>query len=260
MPQDMRLRLTLIQKVALSAAGFVVTVAIGSPVGQFFIALADERGWYQNPSRRLAAMMDVMAAIADSSWFHWIGGAVVGLAIGLWLDRLLRKRERQAESSSRRLTLTFEKRHPWVQSPASRPTPNWTIRIGVKAERHTEGVIAKFTNILQKKQNGFYADIDEGLRFVCPWAAGSQSFEPKTLLPNVTEYLVPFFVQDNGRRLQLFTNDSINDLNTLWECLPHGEYRFEITVSAADGLYAKGVLQLGWSGSVDSMEAALTTS
>lgn len=93
MPQGMRLRRTLIQKVALSAASFVVAVAASAPVGQFFIALADERGWYQNPSSRLAAMMDIVATVASSSWFHWIGGTIVGFSIGVWLDFLLKRKD-----------------------------------------------------------------------------------------------------------------------------------------------------------------------
>ena len=99
MPQDMRLRRTLIQKLALWAASFVVAVAASAPVGQFFIALADERGWYQNPSSRLAGMMEIVAAIANNSWFHWIGGAIVGFSMGVYFDYLLKKREALSSAS-----------------------------------------------------------------------------------------------------------------------------------------------------------------
>lgn len=68
------------------------TIAVVAPAGQFFISLAEERGWYQNPSAKLRAVIAFFAAIASSPLFHWVGGAIIGFAGGVSLDIILKRR------------------------------------------------------------------------------------------------------------------------------------------------------------------------
>jgi hypothetical protein len=80
-----------IKTVALWLAGTVFTVLLVAPVGQFFISLAEEWGWYQHPNAKVATVVAWFTAFAGHSWFHWIGGSIIGFAIGVWLDTLFKR-------------------------------------------------------------------------------------------------------------------------------------------------------------------------
>jgi hypothetical protein len=82
-----------VRKVALYLAGIAIAVALVAPAGQFFISLADERGWYKNPNAKVATVIAWINTTAASPWFHWIAGSIVGFAIGVWLDALLKRRD-----------------------------------------------------------------------------------------------------------------------------------------------------------------------
>ena len=88
------MRWDTIQKIVAVVATFVFGVAIADPIGHFFIRWAEERGWYDHPSATADTIMNYLSAVAASPWFHWIGGAVIGFAVGAWLDTFLRRRER----------------------------------------------------------------------------------------------------------------------------------------------------------------------
>jgi len=80
--------------VRLVAPVLVAFVAI--PVaGQFFISLADEWGLYKNPSAKVAAMTAWLSTVTANAWFHWVGGAVIGFAAGVWLDAFLKGGEKR---------------------------------------------------------------------------------------------------------------------------------------------------------------------
>jgi hypothetical protein len=82
----------LLRRVADGCATFIFVVAVSDPVGHFFIALAEDEGWYAHPSERVAAVMAVISAVAASPWFHWFGGVFIGFAVGFWIDALLQRR------------------------------------------------------------------------------------------------------------------------------------------------------------------------
>jgi len=88
----MRIRRSYVRRTTLFLVATVFTIAVVAPAGQFFISLAEEGGWYQNPSAKLRAVIAFFAAIASSPLFHWIGGAIIGLAGGVWLDAILKRR------------------------------------------------------------------------------------------------------------------------------------------------------------------------
>ena len=93
----MRIRWRHIKRTAGWLAGLVVAVVIVPPLGQFFVVLADKRGWYSDPLVTVRAVIAGIAFVAGNPWFHWIGGGVIGFAIGAWLDALFRSREESSE-------------------------------------------------------------------------------------------------------------------------------------------------------------------
>lgn len=81
-----------------STARFVLVCATAlvlvPVIGEWFVKLADERGFYAKPSSRLERAIMWLASWADLPGFKFVAGLVLGLTIGLWLDRWLRIRER----------------------------------------------------------------------------------------------------------------------------------------------------------------------
>ncbi|MCW5686593.1 MAG: hypothetical protein KIT85_19535 [Pseudolabrys sp.] len=62
-------------------------------MGEFFIELGKEFGWYDKPSQRLEGVLTTLSALVTQSSFLVIAALLTGLTIGLWLDVALRKRE-----------------------------------------------------------------------------------------------------------------------------------------------------------------------
>lgn len=80
---------------AVGVLGFVVTT-VGA---EFLIALLTEHGVFAHPSATLVGVGKMFVSALDASWFHWIGGAVLGLAAGSFLsDNRLALRDARSES------------------------------------------------------------------------------------------------------------------------------------------------------------------
>jgi hypothetical protein len=77
----------------LSAAGGLVLAIAAGVVAEFFIELARERGWYDNPSQRLDAAVNAFRSFVTQTLFISTTALVAGLALGAWLDLFLRHRE-----------------------------------------------------------------------------------------------------------------------------------------------------------------------
>lgn len=73
-------------------AGLVLAIVFGV-VGEFFIELARERGYYDNPSERMDTVMTAISAFVTRTWFLVLTGAVAGFAGGGWLDTVLRRKD-----------------------------------------------------------------------------------------------------------------------------------------------------------------------
>ena len=69
------------------AGGFVATTIVGG----FILKLCEDTDWYKHAWKTVAAMIAIVNAIFGSAWFHWIGGAILGFGIGIWIDDLLRR-------------------------------------------------------------------------------------------------------------------------------------------------------------------------
>lgn len=83
------------------AASTVSAAGIISPVvGEWFVKLAEERGLYEEPSSHVERAMTWLASWTQMPGFGWVAGLLVGFAAGVWVDALLRRRERRAEASA----------------------------------------------------------------------------------------------------------------------------------------------------------------
>jgi hypothetical protein len=91
----------ILRWLALGISSLLVLPIIGGVAGEFFIELARERGWYDHPSQRLDAAVSTFSAFVTQPWFLVVTALFVGLALGAWLDLLLR---RQADRTSSQTT------------------------------------------------------------------------------------------------------------------------------------------------------------
>lgn len=60
---------------------------------EFFIELAKEQKFYDQPSAKVANAMNWLASATDNWWFVFILGATVGGSAFMWVDYFLRRRE-----------------------------------------------------------------------------------------------------------------------------------------------------------------------
>ena len=75
---------------AIVAAIIVVPVA-----GGWFSELAKEKGLYEQPSEKADAAMIWLSSFVSRPTYWGLAGLVVGMAIGMWMDALLRRREKE---------------------------------------------------------------------------------------------------------------------------------------------------------------------
>ena len=71
----------------------VLVPIIVSVVGEFFIELAREKGFYSDPSNRLDAAMTAFTTFVTQTWLLVAAGFFGGLVTGLWLDLILRGKQ-----------------------------------------------------------------------------------------------------------------------------------------------------------------------
>jgi len=95
----MQIKRAHVRRVAGFLAATVFAIAFVAPIGQFFISLAEEYGWYQNPGAKLRAVI-AFFAIASSPSFHWAGGIIIGFAVGVWLDATLKRRDETLKTTA----------------------------------------------------------------------------------------------------------------------------------------------------------------
>jgi len=115
---------------ALWFAGFIVTTVAGG----FILQLCEGANWYKHPWDTVAAVIAVVHWLLASATFHWVGGIIVGLAVGIWVDDRLR----------------------WLASktsPTPKPEPkkglfDYKLDIEVSGRNFAEGLAAvcKYTN------------------------------------------------------------------------------------------------------------------
>lgn len=84
--------------------GLVLAISFGV-VGEFFIELAREKGFYTNPSQKLDDGVRAVSDFVTQSWLLYSTVGVVCLTLGMWMDVLLRRRERAAPAPAPPLQL-----------------------------------------------------------------------------------------------------------------------------------------------------------
>lgn len=88
-----------LRSILRSVSAASAPVILAPVVGEWFVKLAEEKGVYSEPSSRLGHAMTWLASWTNLRGFDFVAGLVVGLTIGLWLDYLLRVRERRKGTS-----------------------------------------------------------------------------------------------------------------------------------------------------------------
>ena len=73
-------------------AGFVLVIIAGMAL-EFFDELEREKGWYDNPSQKWDAFVAAFRQFVTRTWFLCAASGLGGLMLGLWLDRIFRRRQ-----------------------------------------------------------------------------------------------------------------------------------------------------------------------
>lgn len=115
---------------AVGAAGILAPVA-----GEWFVKLAEERGLYEEPSSHLERAMSWLASWTAVPGFAWVAGSVLGFAVGLWVDALLRRRDGNRVASAQ------------IGSPASMEDGIYVGRILIDANRLNSDLLLEFAII-----------------------------------------------------------------------------------------------------------------
>jgi hypothetical protein len=72
----------------------ILAAVIFVPVlGGFFSEWAKELGWYEHPTARVETVTNWLFSIAFHPAYLLVAGLVLGLALGMWMDLVLRRRE-----------------------------------------------------------------------------------------------------------------------------------------------------------------------
>jgi hypothetical protein len=85
----------LLRQIIRAAATIGAPVVFAPVAGEWFVKLAEERGLYEQPSSRLERAMSWLASWTALPGFDLVAGLVLGLTVGVWVDYLLRLRERR---------------------------------------------------------------------------------------------------------------------------------------------------------------------
>lgn len=92
----------LLRRLVTAIASGLAIVVLYPVTSEFFIELAREWGWYEKPSHRLDVAMSAFSSFVSETWFFATTTFFVGLAVGMWVDTFLRRREgSQADQHSR---------------------------------------------------------------------------------------------------------------------------------------------------------------
>lgn len=155
-------------RLARHVAFWATVTVIGAVGGNFFISLADERGWYKSPSARVDALIAWLPSIVGSSWFPWVSGGVVGFTIGAWLDTLFIKQPMPVALSETQRNVTVNTSTPRLivtEAPKVEPKPATEPKLFVDKPFSFFSQMWKGNNSLQAKALiqpyvGMYVRID----------------------------------------------------------------------------------------------------
>ncbi|RYG86468.1 MAG: hypothetical protein EON59_09880 [Alphaproteobacteria bacterium] len=84
---------TFIRKTLSWVLVSVLAVISVSVVGEWFIKVAEEKGWYANAGQRFDVLMSNFSALVTSPWVLYSATLLTGLVVGLWIDWALARRE-----------------------------------------------------------------------------------------------------------------------------------------------------------------------
>lgn len=105
----------------LSIFATLLLAIIAGVLGEFFIEVARERGWYDKPSATLGTMVMVLSSLVSSTWFLVGTGFWGGLTAGMWLDTIMRRAEPSPVVLASTLTYQARKLSEFVTKAGNRP-------------------------------------------------------------------------------------------------------------------------------------------
>jgi hypothetical protein len=71
----------------------LATAILVPVVGEWFVSLVRERGAYEHPSAHVESVMTWLASVVYHPAYLVAAGTVLGLALGMWMDTALRRRD-----------------------------------------------------------------------------------------------------------------------------------------------------------------------
>lgn len=125
-----------------AATALAAAIILGL-LAQFAIALAQELGYYDNPSQKVKAVYEFVRL---TSIVHWIGGAIIGFALGLWLESAVRTKAPKSTASS------------LIPSPPRKPDPR--IAVVAKAREIATTIRHALENRDIDNANAFYEEFN----------------------------------------------------------------------------------------------------
>jgi hypothetical protein len=87
--------LTRLRRSAFALAMFVVATVAGG----FVLQLCEGADWYKHPWTTVAAVIAFAHWLAAMPILHWLGGTVIGFAVGIWVDDVLRRSTAKAPAT-----------------------------------------------------------------------------------------------------------------------------------------------------------------
>jgi hypothetical protein len=74
-----------------TVASLFFVLAVTPLVGDFLVEYARQKGLYDDPEATVSGALTALAHIYQAWWYPWLTGFAAGLALGAWIDFLLRK-------------------------------------------------------------------------------------------------------------------------------------------------------------------------
>jgi hypothetical protein len=162
-----KLRKWVVRIVVGLMAGVVVAV-----LGQWVIDLLQEHAFYDHPSKKV----DAVIAFTQTMPFAWMGGGIVGLALGVLLDTILMRAERRTAVNRLTLAPAVVVTEP-TDTRAALVAPAWMPQARATAKflsDHVQGFEALAVELegdaskariteIQKRCEGLYANVKNHL-------------------------------------------------------------------------------------------------
>lgn len=152
----------------------VVSVIVVSVFGEWFIHVADDKGWYRDAGQTWDRGVSAILSFLSSAWLLYPATFLAGIVGGLWADFVLAKRERTQGESSDIATVRLAEDGPLPEhsgepeySPVDPPAPAPQFNYPYKKAVMTADVMkpskeADAPGVVSKVSTGLYIVNEHG--------------------------------------------------------------------------------------------------